>query len=334
MSKLTVTSSPHVKSGATVTGIMLDVIIALTPALIAAVRYFGPRALLLAAVCCGTCVVSEYVSEKIMKRPVTLGDLSAVVTGLLLAFNLPPRIPLWMAAVGSAAAIIIVKQMFGGLGQNFVNPAITGRIILLVSFSQAMTTFTKPLGWTADAVTTATPLASLSAIDRGGDIAAQLSGGQLPGLWDMFIGNIGGSMGEVCALALLIGGVFLIARKVISPIIPCVYIGTVAVIMLIAGKGNFSFMLYEILGGGLILGAFFMATDYVTSPVTRPGKVIFALGCGVITSVIRLFSNLPEGVSYSIMIMNILVPLIELITRPHPFGFVKEKKEKKEKEAA
>ena len=332
MSKLTVTSSPHVKSGATVTGIMLDVILALTPALIAAVRYFGPRALILTAVCCGTCVLSEYVSEKIMKKPVTLGDLSAVVTGLLLAFNLPPRIPLWMAAIGSAAAIIIVKQMFGGLGQNFVNPAITGRIILLVSFSQAMTTFTAPLGWSkADAVTTATPL---SVLDRGVDIAAKVSDGSLPGLWDMFLGNIGGSMGEVCSLALLIGGIFLIARKVISPIIPCVYIGTVAVIMLIAGRGDFTFMLYELLSGGLLLGAIFMATDYVTSPVSRSGKVIFALGCGVITAVIRLFSNLPEGVSYSIMIMNILVPLIEKITMPHPFGFVKEKKEKKEKEAA
>ena len=336
MKKLTVTSSPHVKSGATVTGIMLDVIIALIPALIAAVRYFGPRALLLTAVCVGSCVLSEYIAEKIMKKPVTLGDLSAVVTGLLLAYNLPPAIPLWMAAIGSAAAIVIVKQMFGGLGQNFVNPAITGRIILLVSFSQAMTTFSAPLAWTGktDAVTTATPLAALSGLDRAGDIAAQLSDGRLPGLMDMFLGNIGGSMGEVCAAALLIGGIFLIARKVISPIIPCVYIGTVAVLMLIAGKGNFSFMLYEILGGGLILGAFFMATDYVTSPVSRTGKVIFAVGCGVITTVIRLFSNLPEGVSYSIMIMNILVPLIEKITMPHPFGFVKEKKEKKEKEAA
>ena len=332
MKKLTVTSSPHVKSGATVTGIMLDVLIALLPALIAAVHIFGPRTLLVCAVCIGACLLSDYIAEKIMRKPTTLGDLSAVVTGLLLAFNLPVGIPLWMAAVGSAAAIIVVKQMFGGLGQNFVNPAITGRIILLVSFSQAMTTFAAPRAWVenvnaADVVTTATPLAALSQIDRGGNIAAQLTAGEIPPLSDMFFGYIGGSLGEVCALALLIGGVFLIARRVISPIIPCAFVGTVAVIMLIAGKGDWTFMLYELLSGGLLLGAIFMATDYVTSPVNRLGKLIFGIGCGVITAVIRLFSNLPEGVSYSIMIMNILTPLIEKTTLAKPFGFVKEKKE-------
>lgn len=330
MKRLTVSASPHVKSGDTVTGIMLDVIIALSPALIAAVRIFGWRSLLVVAVCVGSCVLSEYICRRVMKRENTIGDLSAVVTGLLLAYNLPAGIPLWMAVVGSAAAIVVVKQMFGGLGQNFVNPAITGRIVMLVSFSTAMTTFPKPLEWAGktDALTCATPLSVLSSIDRGGDIAAQLAEAELPSVADMFFGFCGGSLGEVCVCALIIGGLYLIARRVISPLIPLSFIGTVAVIMLIAGKGNFTFMAYELFGGGLMLGAIFMATDYATSPVNRIGKVLFGVGCGVIASVIRLFSNLPEGVSYAIMIMNILVPLIEKATSPKPFGTVKEKKVK------
>ncbi len=327
-----VTASPHVRSGETVTGIMLDVIIALLPALIAAVRIFGFRALLVVAVSVGSCVLTEYVSRKIMKRENTIGDLSAVVTGILLAYNLPVDIPLWMVVFGAVAAIAVVKQMFGGLGQNFVNPAITGRIVLLVSFPTAMTTFAKPLSWSqgADAVTTATPLASLSGIDLGGDIAAQMAGMNLPTMSQMFFGLIGGSLGEVCTAALLIGGLYLWARRVISPIVPVSFIGTVAVIMLIAGKGNLSFMAYELFSGGLMLGAIFMATDYATSPVSRLGKILFGIGCGLITSVIRLFSNLPEGVSYAIMIMNIVTPLIDRVTLPKPFGTIKEKKEKAE----
>lgn len=332
MKKLTVTSSPHVKSGDTVTGIMLDVIIALVPALIAAIQIFGPRALLVTAVSVAACVLTEYISRKIMKRNSTIGDLSAVVTGILLAFNLPSTIPLWMVVIGAVAAIAVVKQMFGGLGQNFVNPAITGRIVMLVSFGAAMTSFPKPLEWTGhpDAITSATPLALLSEIDRSGDIAAQLANSSLPSLSDMFFGFIGGSLGEVCTAALLIGGAYLVIRKVISPIIPISFIGTTAVIMLIASKGSLTFTAYELFGGGLMLGAIFMATDYATSPVNRLGKVIFGIGCGIIASVIRLYSNLPEGVSYAIMIMNILVPLIEKVSMPKPFGYVKEKKNKKE----
>ncbi|MBQ7962729.1 MAG: RnfABCDGE type electron transport complex subunit D [Clostridia bacterium] len=329
MKKLTVSASPHVRSPKTVPGIMLDVIIALVPALIASVVLFGFRSLLVTAVCVVSCIASEYIARKIMKRDNTIGDLSAIVTGMLLAFNLPVSIPLWMCVVGSVFAIVVVKQFFGGIGQNFVNPAIGGRIMMLVSFASAMTDWTAPLEWFKnggiDAMSTATPLASLTA---NGDYSS------LPSLLDMFLGVRGGCLGETCALALILGGIYLVARRVIKPVIPLCFIGTVAVIMLIAGKGDFEFMLYEVLSGGLLIGAIFMATDYATSPLTTKGKIIFAVGCGVITSVIRLFANLPEGVSYSIIIMNILVPHIESITRPRPFGAEKEKKEKKKEEAA
>lgn len=327
MKKLTVSASPHVRSPKTVPGIMLDVIIALVPALIASVVLFGFRSLLVTAVCVISCVAFEYIARKIMKRDTTIGDLSAIVTGMLLAFNLPVSIPLWMCVVGSFFAIVVIKQFFGGIGQNFVNPAIGGRIVMLVSFASAMTDWTAPLAWKngVDAVTTATPLASLTA---NGDYSS------LPSLLDMFLGVRGGCIGETCAMALILGGIYLVIRKVIKPVIPLCFVGTVAVIMLIAGKGDFKFMLYEILSGGLLLGAIFMATDYATSPLTTKGKIIFAVGCGVITSVIRLFANLPEGVSYSIIIMNILVPHIESLTKPRPFGAEKEKKAKKEEAAS
>lgn len=321
--KLTVSASPHVRSAQTVSGIMLNVIIALIPALAASVWLFGPRVLLICLVTIGTCMLSEYLSRKIMKRSNTLGDLSAVVTGLLLAFNLPVSIPLWQAAIGSVIAIVVVKQLFGGIGQNFVNPAITGRIILMVSFPTAMTTWIKPLLWLdkgAEAVTTATPLTMMT---KGGE----LSDG-LPSLVDMLIGIRGGSLGETCAVALIIGGVYLMIRKIISPAIPLSFIGTVAVIMLIAGKGDFRFVAYQLLSGGLMLGAFFMATDYTTSPINLKGRIIFGIGCGLLTSFIRLFGSLPEGVSFSIILMNILVPHIEHLTTPKPFGTVKEKKKK------
>ncbi|MBR3819797.1 MAG: RnfABCDGE type electron transport complex subunit D [Clostridia bacterium] len=327
MKKLTVSASPHVRSSYTVPDIMLDVIIALVPALIASIVLFGFRSLLITVVCVASCIVFEYISRKIMKRDTTIGDLSAIVTGMLLAFNLPVTIPLWMCVVGCFFAIVVIKQFFGGIGQNFVNPAIGGRIVMLVSFSLAMTNWTKPLKWKdgLDAVSTATPLASL---EIGGNITS------LPSLLDMFLGVRGGCIGETCAAALLIGFVYLLIRRVIKPTIPLCFVGTVAVIMLIAGKGNFEFMLYEILAGGLLLGAIFMATDYATTPITTKGKVIFAIGCGIITAVIRLFANLPEGVSYSIIIMNILVPHIESITKPRPFGAEKEKKSKKEEAAS
>lgn len=330
--KLTVSASPHVRSKETATGIMLDVIIALVPALVMSVVYFGLRALVLTAVCVVSCVGAEFVSRKVMKRHNTIGDLSAVVTGIILAFNLPATLPFWMAVVGSIIAIVVVKQMFGGIGQNFVNPAMTARIILMVSFPTAMARWVAPFTdtWAVDAVTTATPMASLAAA-KGGDLS--LAQG-LPSLADMFLGNHGGSMGEVCSAALICGGVYLLLRKVISPVIPLTFIGTVAVFMLIAGGFNLEFVAYELLGGGLMLGAFFMATDYATSPINKKGKIIFGIGCGLITSVIRIFGSLPEGVSFSIILMNILVPHIENMTTPAPFGFVKEKKEKKEEAKA
>ena len=326
--KLTVSASPHVRSPHTVTGIMLDVIIALIPSLIAAVVIFGYRVLMVTLVCVGSAVLSEYLSRKVMKRHQTISDLSAVVTGLLLAFNLPVSVPLWIAALGSIIAIVVVKQMFGGIGQNFVNPALASRIILLMSFPSAMA------NWAVQSrfvTTTATPLATLTTMFNGGEAAEEL-----PSLLDMFLGFHGGSFGEVCSLALIIGGIYLVVRKVISPAIPLSYIGTVAVFMLIAGKGDFEFVAYQLLGGGLLLGAIFMATDYTTCPVSFKGKIIFGIGCGIVTTVIRLFGSLPEGVSFSIILMNLLVPHIEKLTTAKPFGTPKKDKaaKKAEKEEA
>ncbi len=322
--KLVVSASPHLRTKDTTTGIMLDVIIALLPALVAAVAIFGPRVLAVTATTVITAVLSEFVARKVMKRHNTIGDLSAVVTGLILAFNLPVSIPLWMAAIGSFFAIVVIKQFFGGIGQNFANPAIAARIILLISFGQAMGNWTAPLSWKTDAVSTATPLAVI-----GGESAEAL-----PSLLDMFLGIRGGCIGETCSLALIVGGIYLIAKKVISPKIPLAYIGTVAVIMLIAGKFDLEFLAYQLMGGGLLLGAFFMATDYSTSPIKSNAKIVFGIGCGLLTCVIRLFASLPEGVSFAILIMNLLVPHIETIMAPKPFGTVKEKKSKgKEAEA-
>lgn len=304
---------------------MLDVIISLLPAAIVSVFYFGLHAFAVLATSIVSCVLFEYISRKIMKRSNTVGDLSAVVTGIILAFNLPSTLPLWMVVIGSFIAIVIVKQMFGGIGQNFVNPAMTARIILMVSFPTAMAHWVAPFAgsWSPDAVTAATPMAVLAGVE-GGDVSAVADA--LPSLTGMLFGAHGGSMGEVCSLALIAGGFYLIIRKVISPIIPLCFIGTVAVFMLIAGKGSLEFTAYQLLGGGLMLGAFFMATDYSTSPLNKKGKIIFGIGCGLITSVIRIFGSLPEGVSFSIILMNILVPHIENLTLSKPFGFVKEKK--------
>lgn len=330
--KLTVSASPHVRSPHTVTGIMLDVIIALIPSLIAAVIIFGYKVLMVTLVCVGSAVLSEYLSRIVMKRHQTIGDLSAVVTGLLLAFNLPVSVPLWIAALGSVIAIVVVKQMFGGIGQNFVNPALASRIILLVSFPSAMA------NWATESkfvTTTATPLATLTSQFNGEETTEAL-----PSLLQMLLGAHGGSLGEVCSLALILGGVYLVVRKVISPAIPLSYIGTVAVFMLFAGKGDLEFVAYQLLGGGLLLGAIFMATDYTTCPVSFKGKIIFGIGCGLITSAIRIFGSYPEGVSFSIILMNILVPHIERLTTAKPFGTPKKDKKaekaakKAEKEAA
>lgn len=317
--KLTVSASPHFRSRQTTSGIMLDVIIALVPSLVAAYIIFGVRTLILSAVSVIACVAFEYLSRRIMKRHNTISDLSAVVTGLLLAFNVPATMPVWMVIIGDFFAIVIAKQFFGGIGQNFVNPALIGRIVLMSSFPSKMGSFPEPLVSTIP-LTSATPLASL----KSGTSPEQ-------SLLGMFLGLRGGCLGEVCIAALLIGFVYLLVRKVISWHIPVTYIGTVAVIMLLAGKGDFEYMLYELMAGGLVLGAVFMATDYTTSPVSKKGKIIYAVGCGIITSLIRIFGNLPEGVSFSIIIMNILVPHIEHITTPKPFGTPKKAKEEKAK---
>ncbi len=323
--KLTVSASPHVRSNATTTGIMLDVIIALMPALIASVFLFGPRALAVSAVCVGVCVLAEFLSRKAMKKTNTIGDLSAIVTGLLLAFNLPAGVPLWIAAIGSIVAIVIIKQFFGGIGQNFINPALGARIVLLTSFPSDMAKWDAPLSWKTEAVTTASPLASMY------NESKQFTTENLPSLTDMFLGNRAGCLGEVCALALILGGLYLIIRKVISPVIPVAFIGTVGVFMAIKSGFDWEFVAYQLMSGGLLIGAIFMATDYTTSPINFKGKIVYGIGCGLVASLIRCFGNLPEGVSFAIVLMNILVPHIETLTAPKPFGTVKEKKAKEEK---
>lgn len=286
---------------------MLDVIIALLPAAAASVVFFGWRALMLIGVCVLSCVLTEYLCRIIMKRNQTIGDLSAVVTGLLLALNLPANLNPLMAVFGSVAAIAVVKQMFGGIGMNFVNPALAARIILMVSFPTAMTSWMPTRFSGVDAVSSATPLAAESGTYS---------------YVDLLIGNHGGSMGETCAVALVLGGIYLMLRRVIVPTIPVVYVGTVALFSLLLGQDP----LKQILSGGLLIAAIFMATDYTTSPVTKWGKVIYAAGCGILTALIRTYSEIPEGVSFSILIMNILTPLIENLTAPRAFGAVKEGK--------
>ena len=305
--KLTVSVSPHLHTGVTTQVIMRDVLIALLPAVVASVVFFGLRALLVEVLCVAVCVLCEWAFEKICKRPVTVSDLSAAVTGLLLALNLPVGIPLWQAAFGSFVAIVMIKQLFGGIGYNFANPAITARIIMLVAFSGTMTSWAVPN--LVDAVSSSTPLAILKAGE-----------GELPSLVEMFLGARGGSMGETSCLALLIGGIYLIARKVITWHTPVAFIGTVVVLSLLLGQNA----LYQMMAGGLFIGAFFMATDYTTSPPTPAGKAIFGIGCGIITVAIRVWGNYPEGVSFSILLMNILNPFICKWTQPKPLGGVKE----------
>ncbi len=300
---LTVASSPHIKRPDTTRSIMSDVVIALAPAATYGCILFGLRALAVLITSVSVAVLCEFLWNKALKKPNTIKDMSAVVTGLLLGMNLPPTLPLWQAAIGSAAAIIVVKQMFGGLGHNFANPAIAARIILLVSFPASMTRFTEPV---SDAVTSATPLAGT---------AGTLS------FKTLFFGMHAGSIGETSAFLLIVGGLYLVIRRVITPIIPVCFIGTVALLSLISGES----VMLSVFGGGLILGAMFMATDYTTSPTTQLGKAVFAVGCGIITFVIRKFGSLPEGVSYSILLMNILVPHINRFTLSKPFGFEKVK---------
>ncbi len=296
MNKLIVSSSPHIHSPDSTQGIMLDVIIALMPATIYGIILFGLRAALVLLVSVISAILSEFIWNKLLKKENSLSDLSAALTGLLLGLNIPSTVPLWIVALGSAIAIIIVKQMFGGLGHNFANPAMTARIVLMVSFPALITSYYEPFG---TIVSTATPLADPSAFS----------------VKELLLGMHGGSIGEGNALLLLIGGLYLIARRVISPIIPASFIGTVFIMSWILGANPVS----AVLSGGLFLGAIFMATDYVTSPTFNLGKLIFGIGCGIITVVIRLYAALPEGVSYAILLMNLIVPYINDLTRPKPF---------------
>ena len=290
---------------------MRDVLIALAPAMIAATLIFGFRAILMTVVCVLACIVFEYATERVLGRENTISDLSAAVTGVILSFNLPVQLPIWMAVVGCFFAIVIVKQLFGGIGNNFANPAIAARIFLLLSFSQPMTSWLAvENGKAVEGVFGATPLAQIAA----GETA------NLPSLMDMFLGTRGGCMGETCALALIIGGIYLIWRKVITITIPLSFIGGVFVLSLLFGVDP----MYQVLGGGLMIGAFFMATDYTTSPITEKGKIIFGLGCALITMVIRVFGSYPEGVSYSILLMNIVTPHINRMVRNKAFGGVQQ----------
>lgn len=304
--KLTVSSSPHIFSRDTTRGIMLDVIIALLPCCIGGIFLFGYRAALLIAVCVLSCVLSEYVWCLIAKKPNSIKDLSAVVTGILLALSLSSAVPLWMGALGGIIAIIVVKQFFGGLGHNFVNPALTARIVLLVSFTKYVNVYYEPF----NVVSSATPLA----------------GGERVTIKMMLLGGHAGCIGEGLILLILVGGLYLIARRVISPIIPVCYIASSYLLTLIF-TGSFTEALYGILSGGIVIAAVFMATDYTTSPKTNTGKVIFGIGCGIITVIIRHFGTLPEGASYAVLIMNILVPHINSLTMPKPFGYKEEKAE-------
>ena len=327
--KLRASSNPHIRNGEDTRGLMLDVIIALMPALLFGVWHFGVRVAISAVVSVASAIFFEWLYRKLLHKPQMIGDLSAAVTGLLLSMVCPPELPVWMLVVGNFFAIFVVKQLYGGLGKNFLNPALAARAALVACYTSQMTSWIDPasgkapLFGGADVVTAATPLAMM----KGGEFAevtAQYS------LSDMFIGNIGGSLGEISAMMLLIGGLYLIFRKVISWQIPVAYIGTVAVLTFLFPQGNdaMSWMLYNVLGGGLFLGAFFMATDYVTSPVTKKGQLIFGLGCGLITVFIRYFGSYPEGVCYSILIMNCCTWIIDKYTKPTRFGV--DKKAKKE----
>lgn len=312
-----VSHSPHITSEDSVRRTMLDVLIALLPALIAGTLVFGYRTLVITALSVITCVLAECAWNKALKKPSSIGDLSACVTGVLLAFNMPVTIPLWAVAFGAVFAIIIVKQFFGGIGHNFMNPALAARAFLLASWALAMTTWAVPhtsipLFNTADVVTQATPLAMYSS-----------SSENLPSYFDLFIGNVGGCIGETSVLAILIGGIYLCVRRVIKIRVPLLYLLTVMLgtWMFAGSDGLFSGDgLYQIMAGGVMLGAFFMATDYTTTPYTPVGQIVFAIGCGVITVLIRVWGGYPEGCSYSILLMNIATPLIDKVTQPRRYG--------------
>ena len=318
---LNISSSPHVRSKTSTNSIMYDVLLALAPAALFGIFNFGIRALVLIVVCMASCVLSEYIWQKAMGLPLTVSDGSAALTGLFLALNLSSKFPIWMAIIGSVFAIIIVKQLFGGLGQNFMNPALGARCFLMISFAGQMTSFAydKAVGLKylsgkqLDAISGATPLAMIKDGSMNLDWAQVLK---------MFLGTTGGTIGETSALCLMIGAAYLLIRKVISWRIPVCYLATFAVFYLIFGGHGFNLMYLaaEFCGGGLMLGAFFMATDYVTSPITPKGQIVFGILLGVLTGIFRIFGASAEGVSYAIIISNLMVPLIEKVTIPVPFG--------------
>lgn len=316
---LLVSSAPHLVTNMDTSRIMLMVLIGLAPSFLASIFIFGAKqVILLTLICVAASVFFEWAWNKLMHKPQTVGDLSAAVTGVLIAFNVPSELPYWIAIVGCFVAIIVVKQLFGGVGKNLANPAITARIVLFISFATEMTTWPLPR-MAADATSTATPLGILAE-----------DGGQLPSNMQMFLGFTGGSMGEVCSLALLLGGLFLIWKKIISPIIPACFIGTVFVFAAIyygaTGGDALNMAIFHVLAGGVMLGAFFMATDYVTTPLLPAGKVVFGIGCGLITMIIRLWGQYPEGVSFSILIMNCVTPLIDTFFQKRMYGGAKNEK--------
>lgn len=313
---LIISSSPHLRAKDTVQSVMGDVLIALLPATIGGIYFFRMGAVINIIAGIAGAVLAEIFMQKLMKKDVTVRDLSAVVTGLLLAFNVPASAPVWMTFVGGFFAIAIGKQIFGGLGHNYINPALVARAMLLSSWPVHMTAWVEPATKavaSVDAVTATTPLAYIKLAETGVEKAS---------LFDMFIGNTPGTIGETSALLLLLGGIYLLYKGVINYIIPCVYIVTVAVLTFFLSGFDVSMMLYNILGGGLMLGAFFMATDYTTSPMYKKAQVIYAVGCGVLTSVIRYYGGYPEGVSYSILLMNVCTPLLDKYVRPRKFGEV------------
>ena len=317
MEKLIISSSPHIHAKRTTTSIMGDVLIALAPAAIASVVLYGLKALLILAICVGSCVTSELLFNIITKKKQTVGDLSACVTGALLALSIPATANVWHCIVGSVFAIIVVKCLFGGIGCNFANPAVTARVFLLIAFAASIGGGTHTNFESADLVASATPLALI------GNGKTDL----LPSLLDMLLGNRAGAIGEGCAIALILGGIYLILRKVINWQTPAIYIGSVFVLSLII-EGSLTLALYQVLGGGLIIAAFFMATDYSTTPINKLGKMVFALGCGLITVLIRFLGSYPEGVSFAILLMNILSPYIEKLCEGKPLGKEVKKNEK------
>ena len=312
MDNLAVSVSPHISDSTRTHRIMIDVLIALVPAFIASILIFGARAALVTCVCVASCVLFEWGFEKITKRENTINDFTACITGVLLAFNLPVTIPIWQAVFGSAVAIILVKQLFGGLGKNFANPAITARIVMFLAFSVTMTNWYSPNEGTSlwvypiDGVAGATPLALM----KNGNFDS------LPGIWNMFIGVRGGCLGETSNLALLIGGIYLMLRKVITWHAPLSFIAVTVGFAALIGQDP----IYHLFAGGLFIGAIFMATDYVTTPYTNKGRLVFGIGAGLLTVILRVYSSYPEGVSFAILLMNILTPYINRFTETKPLG--------------